>query len=206
MEDEAQQALETPHHPLGRVDDGEMKNYDSAFARLSKSKFRSRFHLSAADRNYIAEKGVETIRSHCEDFIRTRLAPATPPNDGKQTPMRGHPVFKAQHACACCCSALACTRRVRFPMGREPPQGADMRLPREVVARAARGRDPRRAATGHRRFPHGVDRAGMGGEKAYRQRKNDVETKPRLIQGVNYFTNICKIIFCLIDGKTANMI
>ncbi|MBO6167284.1 MAG: DUF4186 family protein, partial [Kiritimatiellae bacterium] len=48
-------------------------------------------------------KGLETIRSHCEDFIRTRLAPANPSNDGKQTPMRGHPVFKAQHACACCC-------------------------------------------------------------------------------------------------------
>ena len=82
-----------------------MKNFDTAFARLVKSKFRSRFHLSAADRKYIAEKGMETIRSHCEDFIRTRLAPANPPNDGKQTPMRGHPVFKAQHACACCCSA-----------------------------------------------------------------------------------------------------
>ena len=80
-----------------------MKNYDSPFARLSKSKFRSRFHLSAADRKYIAEKGIDTIRSHCEDFIRTRLAPENPPNDGKQTPMRGHPVFKAQHACACCC-------------------------------------------------------------------------------------------------------
>ena len=25
------------------------------------------------------------------------------PNDGKQTPMKGHPVFIAQHACACCC-------------------------------------------------------------------------------------------------------
>ena len=77
--------------------------YDAAFTRLSKSNFRSRFHLSSADRKYIAEKGMETIRSHCEDFIRTRLAPANPPNDGKQTPMRGHPVFKAQHACACCC-------------------------------------------------------------------------------------------------------
>ena len=80
-----------------------MQNYDSAFTRLAKSKFRSRFHLSAADRKYIAEKGMATIRAHCEDFIRTRLAPACPPNDGKQTPMRGHPVFKAQHACACCC-------------------------------------------------------------------------------------------------------
>ena len=73
------------------------------FARLKRSKFRSRFHLSEADRMYIAEKGIDTIRRHCEDFIRTRLAPANPPNDGKQTPMRGHPVFKAQHACACCC-------------------------------------------------------------------------------------------------------
>lgn len=73
------------------------------FARLKRSKFRSRFHLSEADRSYIAGKGIDTIRRHCEDFIRTRLAPANPPNDGKQTPMRGHPVFKAQHACACCC-------------------------------------------------------------------------------------------------------
>ena len=47
--------------------------------------------------------GMETIRQHCEDFIRMRLAPANPSNDGKQTPMRGHPVFVAQHACACCC-------------------------------------------------------------------------------------------------------
>ena len=77
--------------------------YELAFAKLAKSKFRSRFHLSEADRKYIAEKGMETIHRHCVDFVRTRLAPANPPNDGKQTPMRGHPVFKAQHACACCC-------------------------------------------------------------------------------------------------------
>ena len=76
---------------------------ESAFRRLAKSKFRSRFHLSTEDRQYIAEKGMETIRRHCEDFIRARLAPPTPPNDGRQTPMRGHPVFLAQHACACCC-------------------------------------------------------------------------------------------------------
>ena len=67
---------------------------ENAFRRLAKSKFRSRFHLSADDRQYIAEKGMETIRRHCEDFIRTRLALATPPNDGRQTPMRGK-VFNA---------------------------------------------------------------------------------------------------------------
>ena len=76
---------------------------DEAFAKLARSKFRSRFRLSAADRKYIADKGMATIRSHAADFIRIRLAPANPPNDGRQTPMRGHPVFKAQHATATCC-------------------------------------------------------------------------------------------------------
>ena len=76
---------------------------DEAFAKLARSKFRSRFRLSAADRKYIADKGMATIRSHAADFISTRLAPANPPNDGRQTPMRGHPVFKAQHATATCC-------------------------------------------------------------------------------------------------------
>ena len=35
--------------------------YDAAFARLAKSKFRSRFHLSEADRKYIAEKGCDIV-------------------------------------------------------------------------------------------------------------------------------------------------
>ena len=40
---------------------------------------------------------------HAEHFIEERLAPAEPRNDGKQTPMRNHPVFVAQHATATCC-------------------------------------------------------------------------------------------------------
>lgn len=75
----------------------------SIWERLSESAFRSRFHLSAADRRYAAEKGLETIRRHAVDFVSKRLAPAAIANDGRQTPMRGHPVFTAQHACACCC-------------------------------------------------------------------------------------------------------
>ena len=78
-------------------------SFDALFARLAKSPFRSRFRLSPRDRAYFLEKGSDTIRRHAEDFVRTRLAPAQPPNDGKQTPMRGHPVFPAQHATACCC-------------------------------------------------------------------------------------------------------
>ena len=83
----------------------ENRGYDllPLFERLAKSRFRSRFRLSPKDREYIAEKGLPTIRRHAEDFVARRLAPAFIPNDGKQTPMRGHPVFVAQHATGCCC-------------------------------------------------------------------------------------------------------
>ena len=80
-----------------------MQTIDEALEKLNRSKFRSGFHLNEKDKEYIKNKGMETIRSHAEAFIRERLAPAQIPNDGKQTPTRGHPVFKAQHACACCC-------------------------------------------------------------------------------------------------------
>ncbi len=80
-----------------------MATIEEALARLSSSSFRAKFHLTQKDRDYIAKKGLDTIRSHAAEFVRTRLSPATIPNDGKQTPMRGHPVFVAQHACACCC-------------------------------------------------------------------------------------------------------
>lgn len=73
------------------------------FERISESQFRSRFKLKPADKQYIRDKGMDVIRGHAEDFISKRLAPAVIPNDGKQTPMRGHPVFLAQHSCACCC-------------------------------------------------------------------------------------------------------
>jgi exodeoxyribonuclease V alpha subunit len=72
-------------------------------ASLRESKFRSKFSLSQKDRDYIAVKGLETIKAHAFQFINSRVAPDYPKNDGKQTPMRGHPVFIAQHATATCC-------------------------------------------------------------------------------------------------------
>ena len=73
------------------------------FAKLKRSDFRSRFHLNVMDKNYIREKGMGTIRSHAMDFVSKRLSAENPEHDGKQTPMKGHPVFIAQHATACCC-------------------------------------------------------------------------------------------------------
>lgn len=70
---------------------------------LSKSKFRSGFKLKEKEKEYLKEKGIDTIERHAYDFITKRLAPKEIINDGKQTPMRGHPVFIAQHATATCC-------------------------------------------------------------------------------------------------------
>ena len=51
--------------------------------RLSKSRFRSGFHAY--------------------DFISKRIVDTSNVTDGKQTPMKGHPVFIAQHATGTCC-------------------------------------------------------------------------------------------------------
>ncbi len=91
---------------------------DEIFARLARSKFRSSFHLKLRDVAYIERVGMAKIRSHAYDFVRTRLAPAQPTNDGKQTPMRGHPIFIAQHACACCCRGCL-EKWHKIPRGRE---------------------------------------------------------------------------------------
>ena len=79
------------------------QSMDELFSHLQRSRFRSGFHLHRLERDYFISHGEEVIRKHAADFIAQRLAPAEPVNDGKQTPMKGHPVFIAQHATACCC-------------------------------------------------------------------------------------------------------
>ncbi|WAR45844.1 DUF4186 domain-containing protein [Methylomonas rapida] len=80
-----------------------MREFEALFSALAKSRFRGKFHLNGKDLQYLRDKGVPTILEHARDFIGKRLAPAFIPNDGKQTPYRGHPVFVGQHATACCC-------------------------------------------------------------------------------------------------------
>lgn len=80
-----------------------MRDLDLVFARLPASAFRARFRLGVREAAYLRDRGMETVLAHAADFVARRLAPAEPPNDGKQTPFRGHPVFIAQHATATCC-------------------------------------------------------------------------------------------------------
>ena len=72
-------------------------------ARLARSPFRSRFRLADSHRAYIALRGWGSVEAQARGIVAARLAPTEPCNDGRQTPMRGHPVFLAQHATACCC-------------------------------------------------------------------------------------------------------
>ncbi|MGB7816684.1 MAG: DUF4186 domain-containing protein [Methylotenera sp.] len=95
-----------------------MRDLVELFTALAKSPFRSGFHLRGKDLIYLHEKGLSLVLTHAEAFICKRLAPAEITNDGKQTPMRGHPVFVAQHATACCCRG--CLQKWhQIPQGRE---------------------------------------------------------------------------------------
>ncbi|HSV15729.1 MAG TPA: DUF4186 domain-containing protein [Tepidisphaeraceae bacterium] len=76
---------------------------DELFAALARSTFRSRFQLRGKELDYLQTKGLPLVLEHAADLIANRLAPASPENDGQQTPFRNHPVFVAQHATATCC-------------------------------------------------------------------------------------------------------
>jgi len=80
-----------------------MRDRTELFAALAKSTFRSRFHLRGKELAYLRDRSLTTVMRHARQFVDERLAPAHPADDGKQTPMRGHPVFIAQHATATCC-------------------------------------------------------------------------------------------------------
>src|SRR5262245_48573886 len=82
-----------------------MRDLDDLFAALGQSDFRRRFRLSEEESAYLNRKTLPVVLQHAREFVLQRLAPADIPNDGKQTPMRGHPAFLAQHATATCCRA-----------------------------------------------------------------------------------------------------
>jgi exodeoxyribonuclease V alpha subunit len=110
-----------------------MPTIDETLDKLSRSKFRSSFKLTKKERAYLDEKGIEVMRSHAQDFVRQKLAPANPVNDGKQTPMHGHPVFKAMHATACCCRECL-NKWYRIPKGQELTEDQQDRIVKLLLA------------------------------------------------------------------------
>ena len=81
-----------------------MNKVDLMIMKLSKSKFRSSFHLNKKMKEFVNEKGIDKIRIDAFQLLNKRIKDKNPKNDGKQTPMKQvHPVFIAQHATATCC-------------------------------------------------------------------------------------------------------
>ena len=116
-----------------------MQTIEQALDKLERSKFRSSFHLTKKEKQYLEDKGMETVRRHAADFVKMKLAPAEPLNDGKQTPMHGHPAFKAMHATACCCRSCL-NKWYRVPMHRELTESEQERIVNLLMAWIERDR------------------------------------------------------------------
>jgi hypothetical protein len=123
-----------------------MRKPEALFDALTRSRFRSKFSLGPEERAYLHLKGRAAVLAHARDFIARRLAPAHPGNDGKQTPMRGHPVFLAQHATATCCRG--CLEKWHgLPRGRALTADEQAYVV-DVIARWIRQQDPAAPETG----------------------------------------------------------
>ena len=116
-----------------------MQTIEQALDKLERSKFRSSFHLTKKEKQYLEDKGMETVRRHAADFVKMKLAPAEPLNDGKQTPMHGHPAFKAMHATACCCRSCL-NKWYRVPLHRELTESEQERIVNLLMAWIERNR------------------------------------------------------------------
>ena len=89
--------------------------------------------MTQKEKQYIEQKGMDVIRAHARDFVQQRLAPAEPENDGKQTPMHGHPAFKAMHATACCCRGCL-NKWYHVPLHRELTESEQERIVNLMMA------------------------------------------------------------------------
>lgn len=107
--------------------------WENLKARLARSAFRGRFTLRKPDLLYLQAKGPDVLREHARHFIAERLAPAVPRNDGRQTPMRGHPVFVAQHATGTCCRR--CLKKWHGMPEGEPLSASDQDYVVDVIMR-----------------------------------------------------------------------
>lgn len=74
---------------------------EDVFERMKISRFREKFFLTEAEQAYARKRG-DMLRKDILDIINSRLV-IKYPNDGRQTPYKGNPIFKAQHATATCC-------------------------------------------------------------------------------------------------------
>jgi hypothetical protein len=80
------------------VENIDEKSWKALKTKLARSKVIETLDMGDSEIEYVQSRGVDILQLHAADFVRKRLAPAEPKNDGRQTPLKGHPVFIAQHA------------------------------------------------------------------------------------------------------------
>jgi exodeoxyribonuclease V alpha subunit len=88
---------------IDKLNNKDLTIIENKIKELSKSTFRTSFHLNKKEIEYINKNGLNKVEQHAYEFIKKNLAPSNIPNDGKQTPTHNHPVFPARHATATCC-------------------------------------------------------------------------------------------------------
>lgn len=128
-----------------------MRELDALFRDLDRSTFRSRFRLDRAAQRYVAERTLTVVLRQGWAIIDRRLAPAQPENDGRQTPMRGHPIFVAQHATATCCRG--CLRKWHQIEPGRPLSDQEVAYVLRVIERWLRQAVDQRVEPRQRRFP-----------------------------------------------------
>lgn len=74
------------------------KNWKVLMDKIAESDYRGEIDLGEEEIAYIESRGFDMMVRHAEDFVERRLGPANPRNEGRQTPLKGHPLFLAQHA------------------------------------------------------------------------------------------------------------
>ncbi len=80
---------------MQKIDD---KSWKTLRTKLTRSKQIVSIDMGDPEKEYVHSRGIDILKLHATDFVRKRIAPAEPKNDGRQTPLKGHPVFIAQHA------------------------------------------------------------------------------------------------------------
>jgi hypothetical protein len=113
---------------------------DGILDRVLRSPFRARQRLGPRERGYLEEKGMPAVIGEARRLLLDRLAVVEPSDDGRQTPMRGHPAFIAQHATATCCRGCL-DRHYGIPSGR-PLNDAELDLVIALVERWLRRQAP----------------------------------------------------------------
>ncbi|MEJ7639256.1 MAG: DUF4186 family protein [Singulisphaera sp.] len=105
-----------------RVQRRDLQDSAYTFSMLRHEMIRHRFWhrpLDPRERNYARRKGRVGIRAAAEKRIRSSVGPKEPFKNGAQTPFKGHILYYAQHAVACCCRRTCIAEWHGIPQGRE---------------------------------------------------------------------------------------